>query len=138
MITIHEIEKELYNVAKKPMSLANLQMFNQLSEAMRNASHMDREFTEEDAKRWVDGMEPPARWTREQTTSVMRQKGYHHRECEYWAVMNALYSDYGKTMQKYGIDRPEIWADLAHDWLEDQDAQAHKAGRYWRDIVKHE
>lgn len=138
MINIPEIETELQAVAKKPMTLANLQMFNQLSEAMRNAAHMNRQFTEEDARKWVERMEPPARWATEQTTALMRQKGYHHKEWEFWAVMNALNSDYHDTMVKYGADRTDLWADLAHDWLCDRDAVENKAGRYWRDIVRHE
>lgn len=138
MITLQEIEKELHNVANKPMNMANLQMFNQLSEAMRNAAHMDRTFTEEDAHHWVESMEPAARWPMEQTTALMRQKGFRHKDWEFWAVMNALNSDYGSTMQKYGADRTDLWADLAHDWLEDRDAVPGKAGRYWRDIVRHE
>lgn len=138
MITLQEIEIELRNAANKPLSMANLQLFNQLSEAMRNVSHMDRQFTEEDACEWVERMDPPAKWTKEQTTAVMRQRGLHHKEWAFWAVMNALYSDYGKTLAKYGDDRPEVWADLAHDWLSDPDAAEDKAGRYWRDIVRHE
>ena len=51
--------------------------------------------------------------------------------------MNMLVSDYGKTMAKYSADRPEIWADLAHDFIADKDAVEDKVGRYWRDTVTH-
>ena len=51
--------------------------------------------------------------------------------------MNMLNSDVGKTMARYGADRTEVWASLAHDWLSDIDAEPDKLGRYWRDIVKH-
>lgn len=136
MFTVPEIEKALNEYMSKPMTAANLQMFNQLSEAMRNMAHMGRTFTEADAKEWVKHMNPPARWTMEQTTAVMRQHGYDHRACEFYAVMNSLASDYGKTMARYGADRTDVWADLAHDWLDDIDAEEDKAGRYWRDIVK--
>lgn len=51
--------------------------------------------------------------------------------------MNMLFSDYGKTLIKFNMDKPEIWASLAHDFLDDPDAQPDKTGRYWRDIVKH-
>ncbi len=137
MFSIPEIEKEMMALMQKPMSMANLHMFNELSEAMKNMGHVKREFTEDDAKQWVSHMDPQARWTMEQTTAVMNQKGYSHRPCEFWAVMNSLASDYGKTMAKFGADKPEVWAELAHDWLDDVDAEDHKVGRYWRDIVRH-
>jgi hypothetical protein len=40
-------------------------------------------------------------------------------------------------MARYNIDRPEIWADMANDFIEDPDAVDGKIGRYYRDIVKH-
>lgn len=124
-------------VEEMPLTCANAEKFNIMCKAMENLGFMGREFTEEDAKAWVASMNPPAKWTMEQTTDVMNKQGYSHRPCEFWAVMNALYSDYGKTMAKYGADKPEVWAALAHDWLDDADAEDGKAGRYWRDIVRH-
>lgn len=44
-------------------------------------------------------------------------------------------SDYGKTIAKYGMDKPEVWAELANDWLEDADAVDDKAEAYYREIV---
>lgn len=124
-------------VEEMPLTCANAEKFNIMCKAMENLGFMGREFTEEDAKAWVASMNPPAKWTMEQTTDVMNKQGYYHRPCEFWAVMNALYSDYGKTMAKYGADKPEVWAALAHDWLDDADAEDGKAGRYWRDVVRH-
>lgn len=124
-------------VEEMPLTCANAEKFNIMCKAMENLGFMGREFTEEDAKAWVASMNPPAKWTMEQTTDVMNKQGYSHRPWEFWAVMNALYSDYGKTMAKFGADKPEVWAALAHDWLEDADAEEDKAGRYWRDVVKH-
>lgn len=130
----HEIEELLDNA---PLTCANLERFVLLARSMKYMGRVHREFTEEDAKEWVASMSPPARWTIEQTTAVMNQRGYHQKPCEFWAVMNMLFSDYGATMTKYGMDRLEIWADLAYDWLNDHDAEFDKPGRYWRDIVKH-
>ena len=124
-------------VEEMPLTCANAEKFNIMCKAMENLGFMGREFTEEDAKAWVASMNPPAKWTMEQTTDVMNKQGYYLRPCQFWAVMNALYSDYGKTMAKFGADKPEVWAALAHDWLDDSDAEEDKAGRYWRDIVKH-
>lgn len=131
------IEKWLHEFLEEmPLTVANAEKFNIMCKAMKNMSHMHREFTEEDAKEWAKHMNPPARWTMDQTTAVMNQYGYHHKPCEFWIVMNALFSDYGKTLIKHGMDKPEIWAGLAHDFIDDGDAVEGKTARYWRDIVK--
>lgn len=136
--TQQNIEKWLKEFMEKmPLTCANAEKLNIMCEAMRNMAHMHHEFTEEDAREWAKHMNPPARWTMDQTTAVMNQQGYNHRPCEFWVVMNMLFSDYGKTMIKYGADKPEIWAALAHDFINDGDAEDDKVSRYWRDIVKH-
>lgn len=124
-------------VRDMPLTPANAEKLNIMCKAMKNMGFVNMTFTEEDAKEWANHMNPPARWTMDQTTAVMNQKGYNHRPCEFYAVMNALASDYGKTMAKYGMDRTDVWAELAHDWIDDADAEDGKVGRYWRDIVRH-
>lgn len=137
-ITVENIEKEMMELLNEaPMTCTNLEKFVLLAKAMKYMGKVRREFTEEDAREWVSHMNPPARWTMDQTTAVMNQRGYHHKPCEFWTVMNMLVSDYGATMAKYGADKPEVWADLAHNWLDDADADDGKTGRYWRDIAKH-
>lgn len=129
---IHELLEE------RQLTKDNLELFVLLKEArgyLCDHHHHAAELTEEDASKWVHGMHPAARWTKEQTTSVMRQHGWHYPEHVFWAVMNAMVSDYGDTMGKYGVDRTDLWADLAHDWLSDADAKADKAGLYWENIV---
>ena len=136
-ISIPAIEEEMHELLEKGwMCRDDLKMLVLLGDAMQYLAHTDREFTETDAKEWVAHMDPPARWSMEQTTAVMRQRGYDHKPCVFWAAMNAMASDYGKTMAKYGADKPEVWADLADDFIEDADAVGGKVGRYWRDIVK--
>lgn len=137
-ITIGNIEQEIEHILKnRSMNCGNLEQFVLLCQAMEYMGKMRHEFTEEDAKEWVKHMNPPARWTMDQTTAVMQQNGYSHKPCEFWATMNMLYSDYGKTITKHNLDKPEVWAALAHDFLDDGDAVKDKLGRYWRDIVKH-
>ena len=137
-ITNECIEKELQSLLEKgSLNPSNVRWFNDLCKAMQNLSKMRHSFTEEDAKEWAKHMDPPARWTMEQTTAVMNQNGYYHKPCEFWAVMNMLFSDYGKTLIKNNMDKPEVWAAMAHDFLDDPDARPDKIGRYWRDIVKH-
>lgn len=138
-ITLEAVEEELCKVKECPMTSRNLELYVLLSKAKscleKEAYHSG--FTKEDADAWVKHMTPPAKWTMEQTTTFMRQRNYNHDPCEFFAVMNALASDYGKTMAKYNADKPEVWADLAHDFIEDADAADGKVWRYYTGIVKH-
>lgn len=137
-ITNECIEKELTVMLEKgSLTPGNVRWINDLSLLMQNLKKIHHEFTEEDAKEWAKHMNPPARWTMDQTTAVMHQNGYNHKPCEFWVVMNMLFSDYGKTMIKFSADKPEIWAALANDFLDDGDAVKDKVGKYWRDIVKY-
>jgi hypothetical protein len=136
-ITIPNIEKEIQEILKDGwMCRDDLKKLVLLGEAMDLLGHTDREFTESDARTWVSHMDPPGKWTMEQTTAVMRQHGYDHRPCVFYAIMNMLWSDYGKTVNKFGMDRADFWAEMANDWINDPDAEDMKVGRYWRDIVK--
>lgn len=137
-ITVENIEKEMTELLNEaPMTCTNLEKFVLLARSMKYMGKVRQEFSEEDAREWVSHMNPPARWTMDQTTAVMHQRGYNHSPCEFYAVMNMLVSDYGTTMAKYGADKPEVWADLADAFIKDADAAGDKVGRYWRDIVKH-
>ena len=94
------------------------------------------------AEQWMRNMEKEdgskgPKWTKEQVKPYMAQVGYHGPEYKFWAVMNALYSDYCKIAKKYGVDRPEYYAELTKAWLEDKDANPEKAGLYYKYIVKH-
>ncbi len=137
-ITVENLEMEINRIKQEaPLNCVNLERLVIYCKAKKYLAMEQEEFTEEDAKEWVEHMRPAARWTKDQTTAVMHQHGYNHKPCEFWAVMNALVSDYGDTMAKYGADRPDVWAELAHDWLDDEDAEKGKAGRYFREIVMH-
>lgn len=137
-ITISNIEKEIHELLENGwMCRDDLKKLVLLGEAMECLSHTGREFTESDAKEWVSKMQPPGKWSMEQTTAVMHQYGYDHKPCVFYATMNMLWSDYGKTISKMGQDRVDLWAAMAHDFIADPDAEDMKVGRYWRDIVRH-
>ncbi|MEE0109369.1 MAG: hypothetical protein UEP57_00550 [Oscillospiraceae bacterium] len=137
-ITLECVEQELESLLENgSFSYSNLERLNTLCKAKKHLCHMHHGFTEADAKEWVKHMDPPAKWSMDQTTAVMKQRGYDHDPCEFYAVTNAMYSDYGKTIAKYNMDKPELWADMAHDFICDADAAEGKVGRYFRDIVRH-
>lgn len=102
----------------------------------------EKELTRAMAKEWATGMKNAdgstgAHWAIAQTDNLMRQV---EAECEphvFWVIINSLYSDYCAILKKYGANRPEIYAELAKAWLEDEDAVEEKAAMYYKCIVKH-
>lgn len=56
---------------------------------------------------------------------------------ELYAMMNAMYSDYSKVLQKYGVTDPMAYAHLAKAWIHDKDAVEGKTMKYYECIVKH-
>lgn len=86
------------------------------------------------AERWVRSM--GGRWPMDETTAWARKMGMEDRATEFYAIMNAMWSDYGKTLAKHGADTPDVFACLAKDWLEDEDAVPNKAELYYRYIVQ--
>lgn len=98
--------------------------------------------TKTDAEKWIGEMVNAdgsygQHWPMEQTTIILRQKNYNCDADEFYAVINAMWSDYCKVAQKYGVDNVDFWADMAMAFLDDKDAEAEKAGRYFKHIVKH-
>ena len=83
-------------------------------------------FTRENAERWVqhmqnaDGSTGP-NWTLEQATAVANSIGVHTDPWVWFAAMNMMYSDYWESATRYGVDRPEYYADLAKEFLFDKD-----------------
>ena len=100
-------------------------------------------FTEDDARRWAEHMENDdgsmgAHWTLEQTTAVANSIGVHIDPWVWFAALNMEYSDNFEVAQKYGLDRPEYYADLAKAFLFDKDGggpEAKIAG-YYHGIVE--
>ena len=104
---------------------------------------MSKKLTEEMATMWVSHMENTdgtngAHWTLDATTTVRDKLGLKHiYKYEFWAVMNSLYSDYGKTLAKVNAT-PEVYGELARDWIEDDDAVKAKAAAYYEYVVAHD
>ena len=100
-----------------------------------------REMTKADAEAWAarmeneDGTTGP-HWPMEQTTALAESMGLSWEKISpwcWWITMNMMYSDYYGVAAKYGLDRPEFYADLAKAFLMDKDAggaEAKMAGYY--------
>lgn len=93
------------------------------------------------AKKWVSQMQNAdgstgGHWSMEQTSQILRQRGYQHGQEEWYAILNAMYSDYCRTAKQFGVDNVDFYASMAHDWLDDDDAREGKAERYYCYIVE--
>lgn len=112
-------------------------------EGQRSQS-MDKEM----AMEWVEGMKGSdpthprgPRWKPDEVKLYAQRAGFPaegNKFYEFWAVMNAMYSDYYEVGKKYGVNNPEFYADLAKSFLNDKDAVKNKAQIYFDCIVKHD
>lgn len=102
--------------------------------------------TREMAEEWVRGMhgEDPnvpkgAKWTMDQVKPIAQKYGVPtegERFAEFWAVMNAMYSDYYPVAKKYNALTPDFFADMAMAFINDKDAVRNKAMMYYECIVE--
>ena len=100
-------------------------------------------FSQMTAEKWVremengDGTKGP-HWNIEQVKMLMGQKGIDCDPWEFFAAINAIYSDYGKVLKKHGAgDKLDLYIDMAKAFVEDKDAHPDKLARYYKYIVKH-
>lgn len=97
--------------------------------------------TREKAQHWIRKMKNAdgssgEHWTYDQTTQVMKQRNIDCEPVEFYAVMNMLWSDYGKVAEKFGVSNVDYWAELAKAFLMDMDAEPDKLALYYECIVK--
>lgn len=102
--------------------------------------------TQEKAERWVKSMhnEDPAKptggkWTLEEVKAVAKKNNIQLEEDEiypFYAMMNAMYSDYSEVGKKFGITTPDFYACLTKAWMADKDAVKDKTAVYYDMIVK--
>lgn len=96
-----------------------------------NGQKLDKQTAQE----WVENMENSdgskgEHWSLEKTEELRLQRGIQCDPIEFWAAMNAAYSDLAKVARKHnlGID---FWVDYVKAfWLEDADAGPNKLAMY--------
>lgn len=99
-------------------------------------------FDRQTADKWVssvknsDGSTGP-HWSFDQAKQLMQQRKIDCDPVEFYAALNAVYSDFGAIAKKHGVSNVEFFADLARAWLDDEDAVPDKAAAYYEYIVKH-
>lgn len=133
----------LYPLPKRgPMGFSTHGIDGRQQEFYRGRASSSEGLDERTAHEWSKKMKNAdgsmgAHWTKEQVKPYMNQVGYQGDEIEFWIIMNAMYSDYCKVAKKYGVDRPEYYAEIAKAWLEDKDAVPDKAAAYYECVVRH-
>ena len=105
------------------------------------ASSRTEKLTREMAEEWMEGMENEdgsrgPHWNMEQVKQLMTQRNLQMDPYEFGAVLNAMYSDYCKVLQKHNLNKIDLYVDLATAWLMDKDAVPNKAGAYFMHVVK--
>lgn len=104
---------------------------------------MSRQLAEE----WVSGMKnvdqntpTGGKWSPDQIRTLLQKRGETMDDEKFWAfyaVMNAMYSDYYEVAKRYNAVQPEFFADMAKAFLDDKDAVPDKSARYYECIVEH-
>lgn len=154
-LNVETIKKEIEELQAKPMTwetvewLAALMTIKHRMEKAENEPHEHEENEEyhvlsrEDAKEWVSNMRNVdgtygEHWTCAQTKGLQKSFGYGCDEWEFYAVMNSLYSDFSAVLAEFGIPESNTacYAKMAKAWLKDEDAQPHKAMRYYEHVVE--
>lgn len=102
--------------------------------------------TREKAEMWVQSMmnEDPEReegecWTLEEAKDIAKKMGMPtegKKLIEFYAAINAMYSDYYKVAEKFGLVEDDFFAELAKAFIEDKDAVKDKVAVYYDCIVK--
>lgn len=110
--------------------------------------HNGMEFDRETAEHWVRSMRNEdkahpvgGKWTPDMLKPLAQKYGIPTdgpRFWEFYAMTNAMYSDYGEVARKFGITSPEFYVCMAKAWMEDKDAEQDKTALYYEYIVKKE
>lgn len=120
---------------------------------MRGNDYGEMQFgkmTEQDIEKWEhslinsDGTKGP-HFRKDQIEQAARQTGINPsqfgNEKVFGLIMNAMYADYCGVAKKYGVDRPDYYADMSKAFLDDKDYKGkgeEKAWLYYKCIASEE
>lgn len=91
---------------------------------------LNPDFTKETAKYVVSKMKNKdgtvgEHWNYDTTTKVLEAKGYGFKSCDWYYVLNMVYSDYYKAGRT-----DDTYVEMAYDFLSDVDGPEHKAKKW--------
>ena len=121
----------LFNEAMNHLEECNNELYNKIECKMYEMIYGER-LSLEMAEEWVKEMKPMAKWTKEETDSVLSTHNLNLDDIDFFVTMNMMYSDYSKNI---GEDL-ETYIAMAKDFLDDVDARPNKLYRYKKYIVK--
>lgn len=138
-----KLEKSIADYMKMPASQRSAEAVKSMYEALDiiNSKIKDNSIiTPEEMTKWVNEMQNAdgttgAHWTVEETSGVGVPDGI---SALCWnTVMNMMYSDYFDVADRYGVNTPEFYAEMAKAFLFDKDAKQgkEKLSAYYRGIV---
>lgn len=152
------LEKELSEFMKLPVTEGSAEAVKSMIECLDAVEHLEHcagieddahtseRLTDSELRAWLQRMDNAdgstgQHWTEDQTASIAAAIGVtfdHVTAEEFCAAMNMMYSDYFPVGVKYGVDRPEFYADLAKAFLFDKDgpAPSEKLAEYYHKVVK--
>lgn len=100
------------------------------------------------AEKWVRSLKSEdttrptgGRWTMEELKPMAQKFGLKtgpddEEFIEFYAMTNAMYSDYCNVAQKFNITSPEYYGMMALAWMRDKDAVSNKTVMYYECCVK--
>ena len=100
--------------------------------------YIEKPITIGEAMEWAECLPEGAKWKTDDVKPFAQKVGVStsgKEFAEFFAVMNALYSDYHKVLAKHGITDPQVYAELACAFINDEDAVQNKTAVYYRFIV---
>lgn len=103
-------------------------------------------FNRETAMEWVNSMENEdkahprgGKWKPEMLKPLAQKHGIPTEGPKFWefyAMVNAMYSDYSEVAKKFNIVSPDYYVCMAKAFMDDKDAEDDKVARYYEYIVK--
>ena len=108
-------------------------------------SNSEKGLDKQTVMEWVESMEDGegvkgGKYTWHQAQQYAMNKGItgEKRMLEFYAAMNAMYTDFHEAGKKFGVDKPDFYACLAKLFIEDPDAVDDKMEKYYEHVVKHD
>lgn len=104
-------------------------------------AHYAKHLTREQAEHWVQNMHSSdhhgGKWKFDEIKQYAQNYGVtgEQKVIDFFAIMNAMYSDYHKVARKFGVDKTDFYAELAKAFLDDDDAVEGKARVYYECIA---
>lgn len=106
-------------------------------------THNSQRLTKQMAENWVKGMRGAdgsrgGRWSLDEIKRFASNFGVNGEEnvLEFYAVINAMYTDYNQVAKKFGVDKADFYAELAKAFMADADANPGKVLTYYEDIAR--